>query len=107
MGRKIPSIIYSKFCGFVSTKTTELEVFIVRLETSSLWTLEVLSADGALFTWTDQFFDDHEAYLEFQCCLSDGFFTQFPEGQVFGFEASNVVYLNQRGRGKIGAFTSD
>ena len=79
MGRKIPNIIYSDFCGFLNFEKMWLEVFIVRLDNSAFWTLEVVCSSGIRHTWSQEFLEDYDAYLAFQHSLTQGKFNQHDE----------------------------
>lgn len=58
MGRNIPNIIYSDFCGFLNLEKIWLEVLIFRLENSSFWTLEFVISPGVRHTWSEEFLED-------------------------------------------------
>lgn len=61
-------------------------VNIVRLEEEKVWSLEVVTADGASTVWQEQFASDEEAYAEFERTVSEeGIKTFLDQGNVIPF----------------------
>jgi len=85
----MPKIVYSELGGHFTCDGVSVEVFIVKLEGGSEWTLEVVNSNGASIVWDDAFLDDHEAYAEFQRTVTE-------EGMEAFLDQSNVVPFRRR-----------
>ena len=66
MKERIPNLVRSGLSGIVSKDNVTVEVIIVRLESESKWSLEVLNNAGTSIVWDDLFDSDEDAYAEFQ-----------------------------------------
>ena len=66
MKERIPNIVHSGLSGIVYKDDITVEVIIVRLESESKWSLEVLNNAGTSIVWDDLFDSDEDAYAEFQ-----------------------------------------
>ena len=66
MKERIPNLVRSGLSGIVSKDNVTVEVIIVRLESESNWSLEVLNNAGTSIVWDDLFDSDEDAYAEFQ-----------------------------------------
>ena len=80
----MPNLLYSEHCGHFSQDGVGVEVFIVKLEGGSEWTLEVVNASGTSIVWDETFSDDHDAYAEFQRTVAE-------EGMEAFLDQSNVI----------------
>ena len=63
---RIPNLVRSGLSGIVSKDNVTVEVIIVRLESESNWSLEVVNDAGTSIVWDDLFDSDDDAYAEFQ-----------------------------------------
>ena len=66
MKERIPNLVRSGLSSIVSKDNVTVEVIIVRLESESKWSLEVLNNAGTSIVWDDLFDSDEDAYAEFQ-----------------------------------------
>ena len=66
MKERIPNLVRSGLSGIVSKDNVTVEVIIVRLESESNWSLEVLNNAGTSIVWDDLFDSDEDAYAEFE-----------------------------------------
>ena len=66
MKERIPNLVRSGLSGIVSKDNVTVEVIIVRLESESKWSLEVLNNAGTSIVWDDLFDSDEDAYAEFE-----------------------------------------
>ena len=66
-----PKIITSPLSGKVTSHGITVDVIIVRLETASEWSLEVVAPEGTSTVWDDLFPSDQDALAEFTRTLED------------------------------------
>ena len=66
MKERIPNLVRSGLSGIVSKDNVTVKVIIVRLESESKWSLEVVNDAGTSIVWDDLFDSDEYAYAEFQ-----------------------------------------
>ena len=66
MAERDPNLITSGLSCFFTKDGVMVEVNIFRLEHETLWTLEVVNAQGTSTVWDDQFLSDEQAYAEFE-----------------------------------------
>ena len=66
-----PKIIISPLSGKVTSQGITVDVIIVRLETASEWSLEVVALEGTSTVWDDLFPSDQAALAEFTRTLED------------------------------------
>jgi hypothetical protein len=82
----MPKIVYSELGGHFTYDGVSVEVFIVKLEGGSEWTLEVVNSNGASIVWDETFLDDHEAYAEFQRTVTEeGIEAFLDQGNIIQF----------------------
>ena len=86
MKERIPNLVRSGLSGIVSKDNATVEVIIVRLESESKWSLEVLNNAGTSIVWDDLFDSDDEAYAEFQRTVEE-------EGMRAFLDNQNVIPL--------------
>ena len=88
MKEHIPKLVHSGLSGIVSKDNATVEVIIVRLESESKWSLEVLNNAGTSIVWDDLFDSDDEAYAEFQRTVEE-------EGMNAFLDNRNVIPLRR------------
>ena len=66
MKERIPNLVRSGLSGIVSKDNVTVEVIIVRLESESKWSLEVVNDAFTSIVWDDLFDSDEDAYAEFE-----------------------------------------
>ena len=81
MKERIPNLVRSGLSGVVSKDNVTVEVIIVRLESESNWSLEVLNNAGTSIVWDDLFDSDEEAYAEFQQTVEEEGIRAFLDNQ--------------------------
>ena len=81
MKERIPNLVRSGLSGIVSKDNVTVEVIIVRLESESNWSLEVLNNAGTSIVWDDLFDSDDEAYAEFQRTVEEEGMRAFLDNQ--------------------------
>ena len=81
MKERIPNLVRSGLSGIVSKDNVTVEVIIVRLESESKWSLEVLNNAGISIVWDDLFDSDDEAYAEFQRTVEEEGMRAFLDNQ--------------------------
>ena len=81
MKERIPNLVRSGLSGIVSKDNVTVEVIIVRLESESNWSLEVLNNAGTSIVWDDLFDSDDEAYAEFQQTVEEEGIRAFLDNQ--------------------------
>ena len=81
MKERIPNLVRSGLSGIVSKDNVTVEVIIVRLESESKWSLEVLNNAGTSIVWDDLFDSDDEAYAEFQRTVEEEGMRAFLDNQ--------------------------
>ena len=84
MKERIPNLVRSGLSGIVSKDNVTVEVIIVRLESESKWSLEVLNNAGTSIVWDDLFDSDEDAYAEFQRTVEE-------EGMCAFLDNQNVI----------------
>ena len=84
MKERIPNLVRSGLSGIVSKDNVTVEVIIVRLESESKWSLEVLNNAGTSIVWDDLFDSDDDAYAEFQQTVEE-------EGMIAFLDNQNVI----------------
>ena len=84
MKERIPNLVRSGLSGIVSKDNVTVEVIIVRLESESKWSLEVLNNAGTSIVWDDLFDSDGDAYAEFQQTVEE-------EGMCAFLDNQNVI----------------
>ena len=65
----------------MSKDNVTVEVIIVRLESESNWSLEVLNNAGTSIVWDDLFDSDDDAYAEFQQTVEEEGMRAFLDNQ--------------------------
>jgi hypothetical protein len=86
MDQRDPNLVTSGLSRRVTKDGVTVEVNIIRLEQEAVWSLEVVTADGASTVWDEQFASDEEAYAEFERTVSEeGIRTFLDEGNVIPF----------------------
>ena len=83
---RIPNLVRSGLSGIVSKDNVTVEVIIVRLESESNWSLEVVNDAGTSIVWDDLFDSDEDAYAEFQQTVEE-------EGMRAFLDNQNVIPL--------------
>ena len=101
MSTRKSKIIYSDFCGFIKQKSLSLEIFIVRVEGSRFWTLEVRSECGTNYTWAARFLSDCDAYLTFARCLIEGKFQYEGDFNCVEPDYTNIIMFPERRAGQL------
>ena len=81
MKERIPNLVRSGLSGIVSKDNVTVEVIIVRLESESKWSLEVLNNAGTSIVWDDLFDSDEDAYAEFQQTVEEEGIRAFLDNQ--------------------------
>ena len=81
MKERIPNLVRSGLSGIVSKDNVTVEVIIVRLESESNWSLEVLNNAGTSIVWDDLFDSDDDAYAEFQQTVEEEGMRAFLDNQ--------------------------
>ena len=81
MKERIPNLVRSGLSGIVSKDNVTVEVIIVRLESESKWSLEVVNDAGTSIVWYDLFDSDDEAYAEFQQIVEEEGMRAFLDNQ--------------------------
>ena len=81
MKERIPNLVHSDLSGIVSKDNVTVEVIIVRLESESNWSLEVLNNAGTSIVWDDLFDSDDDAYAEFQQTVEEEGMRAFLDNQ--------------------------
>ena len=81
MKERIPNLVRSGLSGIVSKDNVTVEVIIVRLESESKWSLEVLNNAGTSIVWDDLFDSDEDAYAEFQQTVEEEGMNAFLDNQ--------------------------
>ena len=81
MKERIPNIVHSGLSGIVSKDNVTVEVIIVRLESESKWSLEVLNNAGTSIVWDDLFDSDEDACAEFQRTVEEEGMRAFLDNQ--------------------------
>ena len=81
MKERIPNLVRSGLSGIVSKDNVTVEVIIVRLESESNWSLEVLNNAGTSIVWDDLFDSDEDAYAEFQRTVEEEGMRAFLDNQ--------------------------
>ena len=81
MKERIPNLVRSGLSGIVSKDNVTVEVIIVRLESESNWSLEVLNNAGTSIVWDDLFDSDEDAYAEFQQTVEEEGMRAFLDNQ--------------------------
>ena len=81
MKERIPNLVRSGLLGIVSKDNVTVEVIIVRLESESKWSLEVLNNAGTSIVWDDLFDSDEDAYAEFQRTVEEEGMRAFLDNQ--------------------------
>ena len=81
MKERIPNLVRSGLSGIVSKDNVTVEVIIVRLESESKWSLEVLNNAGTSIVWDDLFDSDEDAYAEFQRTVEEEGMRAFLDNQ--------------------------
>jgi len=84
MKERIPNLVRSGLSGIVSKDNVTVEVIIVRLESESNWSLEVLNNAGTSIVWDNLFDSDEDAYAEFQQTVEE-------EGMKAFLDNQNVI----------------
>ena len=84
MKERIPNLVRSGLSGIVSKDNVTVEVIIVRLESESKWSLEVLNNAGTSIVWDNLFDSDEDAYAEFQQTVEE-------EGMKAFLDNQNVI----------------
>jgi hypothetical protein len=79
-----PNVVTSGLSKTVMRGGVRLEINIIRLETETDWTLEVVTPDGASTVWKDVFSSDDAAYAEFERIVTE-------EGVKAFLEPGNVI----------------
>ena len=81
MKERIPNLVRSGLSGIVSKDNVTVEVIIVRLESESNWSLEVVNDAGTSIVWDDLFDSDEDAYAEFQRTVEEEGMRAFLDNQ--------------------------
>ena len=81
MKERIPNLVRSGLSGIVSKDNVTVEVIIVRLESESKLSLEVLNNAGTSIVWDDLFDSDEDAYAEFQRTVEEEGMRAFLDNQ--------------------------
>ena len=81
MKERIPNIVDSDLSGIVSKDDVTVEIIIVRLESESKWSLEVVNDAGTSIVWDDLFDSDEDAYAEFQQTVEEEGMRAFLDNQ--------------------------
>ena len=81
MKERIPNLVRSGLSSIVSKDNVTVEVIIVRLESESKWSLEVLNNAGTSIVWDDLFDSDEDAYAEFQRTVEEEGMRAFLDNQ--------------------------
>ena len=84
MKERIPNLVRSGLSGIVSKDNVTVKVIIVRLESESNWSLEVVNDAGTSIVWDDLFDSDEDAYAEFQQTVEE-------EGMCAFLDNQNVI----------------
>ena len=66
MKERIPNLVRSGLSGIVSKDNVTVKVIIVRLESESKWSFEVVNYAFTSIVWDDLFDSDEDAYAEFE-----------------------------------------
>ncbi|MCA0961987.1 hypothetical protein [Salipiger bermudensis] len=83
-----PNVVMSGKCQTVTLSGYPFSVEIYRLETESLWTLEVVDCDGTSHVWDDQFRSDKDARTAALEAIRS-------EGPIAFMRGSNVIQFPQ------------
>jgi hypothetical protein len=83
MTEQYPTLVYSDLSGTFSQDGTSVELFIVKLEGSTEWVLEVLNSHGKSVVWEETFCDEKDAYIEFLQTIA--------EQGIYSFNGKNNV----------------
>ena len=89
MKERIPNLVRSGLSGIVSKDDVTVKVIIVRLESESKWSLEVVNDAGTSIVWDDLFDSDEDAYAEFQQTVEE-------EGMRAFLDNQNVIPFRHR-----------
>ena len=81
-----PNVVMSGRCQTVMVNSYPFSLQIYRLETESLWTLEVVDCDGTSHVWDDQFRSDKDARTAALEAIRS-------EGAIALMRGSNVIPL--------------
>lgn len=81
-------VVMSGKCQTVTLSGYPFSVEIYRLETESLWTLEVVDCDGTSHVWDDQFRSDKDARTAALEAIRS-------EGPIAFMRGSNVIPFSQ------------
>ena len=81
MKERIPNLVRSGLSGIVSKDNVTVEVIIVRLESESKWSLEVVNDAGTSIVWDDLYDSDDDAYAEFQQTVEEEGMRAFLDNQ--------------------------
>ena len=81
MKERIPNLVRSGLSGIVSKDNVTVEVIIVRLESESKWSLEVLNNAGTSIVWDNLFDSDDDAYAKFQQTVEEEGMRAFLDNQ--------------------------
>ena len=81
MKERIPNLVRSGLSGIVSKDIVTVKVIIVRLESESKWSLEVVNDAGTSIVWDDLFDSDEDAYAEFQQTVEEEGIRAFLDNQ--------------------------
>jgi hypothetical protein len=84
MNQRDPNLVISGLSGFVTKDGVQVQVNIVRLETDTLWSLEVVNAEGTSTVWDERFLTDEAAYAEFEKTVAE-------EGMKAFLDQGNVI----------------
>ena len=84
MKERIPNLVRSGLSGIVSKDNVTVKVIVVRLESESNWSLEVVNDAGTSIVWDDLFDSDEDAYAEFQQTVEE-------EGMCAFLDNQNVI----------------
>jgi hypothetical protein len=71
MGQHEPNLIRSGLSRTVTKDGVTVQVSIVRLETESEWSLEVVNSSGTSIVWDDLFPSDQDAFTEFERVVTE------------------------------------
>jgi hypothetical protein len=86
MNERDPKIITSRLSRTVTKDGVTVEVSIIRLESETEWSLEVVNDKNTSIVWDDLFASDDEAYAEFERTVAEeGMRTFVDKGNVIPF----------------------
>lgn len=80
MDHREPNIVHSGLSRMVTKDGVAVEVSIVRLETGTSWSLEVVNSSGTSTVWDDLFSSDEDAYAEFERTVAEEGIKTFSDG---------------------------